>query len=226
MKTEDYFIGKNKKRDSIVLWGAEALPSLKRLTGLKVAGLCGVIGPVIMLTFIFLAISYSPWFSWKENALSDLGVDGIAAILFNSSLIVGGLLSLIFAMGLRKIMMGRTLGHIGTLILILASANLCAIGVFPETSGALHFYVSVAFFTWLPISLFFIGAAMMQESSEEKLGLFTVLVGVVAVTVWMVPWGGGVAIPEMLASLPASVWSIVFGIRLYKQASSPTKHSS
>lgn len=178
-----------------------------------------------MLTFIFLAISYSPWFSWTENALSDLGVDGTAAILFNSSLIVGGLLTFIFAIGLRKILKDRKLGHIGTLILILASANLCAIGIFPETAGAIHLYVSVAFFTLLPISLFLIGAAMMQEPSERKLGLFTVLAGVVAVTVWTVPWGGGVAIPEILASLPASVWSMIFGIRLYKQASHSTGHS-
>ena len=194
------------------------MSSSKRLTGLKVAWLCGVIGPLIMITFIFLAISYSPWFSWKENALSDLGVDGIAAILFNSSLIVGGLLFLIFAIGLRKILMNRKLGHAGTLILILASANLCAIGIFPETAGAIHFYVSVAFFVLLPISLFFIGAAMVQESSEKNWGFFAFLVGVVAVMVWIVPWGGGLAIPEVLASLPTFVWSIGLGVRLFKRA--------
>ena len=194
------------------------MSSSKRLTGLKVAWLCGVIGPLIMITFIFLAISYSPWFSWKENALSDLGVDGIAAILFNSSLIVGGLLFLIFAIGLRKILMNRKLGHAGTLILILASANLCAIGIFPETAGAIHFYVSVAFFVLLPISLFFIGAAMVQESSEKNWGLFAFLVGVVAVMVWIVPWRGGLAIPEVLASLPTFVWSIGLGVRLFKRA--------
>jgi len=194
------------------------LSSSKRVIGLKVAGLCGVISPIIMLTSILLAIFYSPWFSWAENALSDLGVQGIASVLFNSSLIIGGLLTLLFAIGLREILLSRTIGHVGALILILAAANLCAIGIFPETAGALHTYVSVAFFTLLPISLFLIGAALMQEPAERNLGLFTFLTGVVAVIVWVVPWGGGVAIPEMLASLPASVWSIVLGIRVYNQA--------
>jgi hypothetical membrane protein len=175
-------------------------------------------GPVIMVTSILLAISCSPWFSWKENALSDLGVKGVAAILFNSSLIVGGLLVIIFAVGLRKILMDRALGHAGTLILVLASANLCAVGIFPETVGAIHFYVSVAFFTLLPISLFLMGAAMIQRSSERNLGLFTFLVGLVAGAVWTVPWGGGVAIPETLASLPAAVWSVVLGFRMFKRA--------
>jgi len=202
-----------------------ALSSSKRVMGLKAAGLCGVISPVIMLTFIFLAISYSPWFSWEENALSDLGVQGIAAILFNFSLIIGGLLTLIFAIGLRKIFLSRTLGHAGTLILILDAASLYAIGIFPETAGTIHVYVSVAFFTLLPTSLFLIGAAMMQEPSERNLGLLTVLVGVLAVAVWTIPRGEDVAIPKMLASLLASVWSIVLGIRLYKQASHSTKYS-
>jgi len=201
------------------------LSSSKRVIGLKIAGLCGVTSPIIMLTFILLAIFHSPWFSWAENALSDLGVRGIAAILFNFSLIIGGLLTLLFAIGLREILLGRTIGHVGALFLIQAAANLCAIGVFPETAGALHIYVSVSFFTLLQISLFLIGAALMKEPPERNLGLFTFLAGIVAVIVWIVavivwivPWGGGVAIPEMLASLPVSVWSIVLGIRLYNQA--------
>jgi len=156
---------------------------------LRVAGLCGVITPLIVITLIALAISHSPWFSWTENALSDLGVQGIAAVLFNSGLIIGGILTGIYV------------------------AALCAIGIFPETAGDIHFYVSVAFFTLFPVSVFFIGASMMRVSSERRLGLFTVLVGVVAAVVWVFPWEA-VAIPEIVAGLAASVWSIVFGVRL------------
>ena len=195
------------------------MPSSKRVLGLKVAGLCGVITPVIVLPLISLAISYSPKFSWVESALSDLGVEGTAAILFNSSLIIGGFLTLIFAVGLREIFISRTLGHAGTLILILAAVSLCAIGIFPETAGAIHFYVSVAFFMLLPISLFLMGAAMIQEPLERNLGLFTVLAGIVMIVVWTLPWKEGVAILETVASLAASAWSIVFGIRLFRQAS-------
>jgi len=180
---------------------------------LRVAGLCGVITPLIVITLIALAISHSPWFSWTENALSDLGVQGIAAVLFNSGLIIGGILTGIFAIGLRETLRTRTLAHAGTLILILDVAALCAIGIFPETAGDIHFYVSVAFFTLFPVSVFFIGASMMRVSSERRLGLFTVLVGVVAAVVWVFPWEA-VAIPEIVAGLAASVWSIVFGVRL------------
>lgn len=187
--------------------------SSKRAIKLRAAGVCGVLTPIIVLTSILLAIYYSPWFSWTKNALSDLGVQGTAAILFNSSLVVGGILTIIFAIGLREILLNKPLGRIGTLILILDAAVLCAIGIFPETAGDIHLYVSVAFFTLLPISLFLIGATMMQEPSERKLGLFTIIAGVAAATVWMLPWRAA-AIPEIIAVLAASVWSIVLGIRL------------
>lgn len=196
------------------------MPNSKQVIGLKIAGLCGIINPVIVLTLISLAISYSTQFSWTTNALSDLGVQNTVAIFFNSSLIIGGILALIFAVGLRVIFQNRTLGHAGTLILILAAVSLCAIGIFPETAGTIHSYVSVAFFTLLPISLFFMGFPMILDSFERNLGLFTVLVGVVMIVVWTLPWHGGVAIPEILASLAASAWSIVFGTKLFRQASS------
>lgn len=180
--------------------------------------MCGVLTPVIVLTLILLAIYYSPWFSWTENALSDLGVQGTAAILFNSGLVVGGVLTIIFAIGLREILLNKTLGRIGTLILILDAAILCAIGIFPETAGVIHLYVSVAFFVLLPISLFLIGVAMIEEPSERKLGLFTITAGIATAMVWMLQWRA-VAIPEIIAALAASVWSIVLGIRLFMQTS-------
>ncbi len=189
-----------------------------KLRKLRIAGVCGVLTPIIVLTSILLAIHYSPWFNWTENALSDLGVQGTAAILFNSSLVVGGVLTVIFAIGLREILLNKTLGRIGTLIFILDGAILSAIGIFPETAGDIHLYVSVAFFMLLPMSLFLNGVAMMQEPSERKLGLFTVIAGIVAATIWMPTWSA-VAIPEIIAALAASVWSIVLGIKLSKQAS-------
>lgn len=195
-----------------------ALPNSRQVTGLKTAGLCGVINPIVVLTLILAAISQSPWFSWTENALSDLGVDGTVAVLFNSSLIIGGILTIIFAVGLGELLKSRTVGGVGALVLLVDGAALSAIGLFPETTGRLHFYVSVAYFTLLPISLFVIGAALLGDPSERRLGFFVVLAGVFAASVWMLPWRA-VAIPEILSSLAASVWSIVLGVKLYRHAS-------
>jgi len=183
---------------------------------MKMAGLCGVMAPPIVFSLILAAISQSPWFSWTKNALSDLGVQGVVATLFNSSLILGGLLALVFAVGLRENLKNQLLGQIGSLLFILDAAALSAIGVFPETVGALHFYVSVTFFVLLPLSLLFIGGAMIDKGRNRSLGLLSILAGVVAVAVWALP-RRGVAIPEALSGLSASTWSMILGFKLFRQ---------
>jgi len=182
---------------------------------LKIAGLCGVIGPIIVLSFIALAIAYSSWFNWFTNALSDIGVRE-AAVLFNSGLIIGGVLTTIFAIGLMQILKKQVLGLLGTFTLVLSTIHLSAIGVFPESAGRIHFYVSVAFFGLLAVSLLLIGAALMRESSQRYLGLFSMLTVVAAVVAAGVVPHEGAAIPEIIGALAASVWSVVFGIKLFK----------
>jgi len=194
------------------------LSESKRITIMRLAGFCGLTNPVIVFSLIVLSISYSSWFSWIENALSDLGVRGMAAILFNSSLIIGGVLTISFAIGLREIMPRGFLARAGLLFLILAAAALFAIGLFPETAGAIHFYASVSFFTLFPISLFLIGGTMVRHPSMKSLGVLAVLAGLTAAAVWALPWTSA-AIPEALSSLAVSVWSMASGTRLLREAS-------
>ena len=182
---------------------------------LKFSGLCGVIAPIISLSLITAAIIYTPQFNWYTWALSDLGVHQ-AALIFNSSLIVGGVLTTIFAIGLMQILRKQILGFLGTFTLILSALSLCAIGVFPESAGRIHLYVSISFFALLAFSLLIIGAALLQESSQRYFGLYSILTVVVAaIAAWLVPHEGA-AIPEIIAAFAASVWSIVFGIKLFK----------
>ena len=63
----------------------------------------GFFAPLIALVAIALSIAISPGFSWFENALSDLGhytrtdlgnFQLISAIVFNSGLVITGLLEL------------------------------------------------------------------------------------------------------------------------------------
>lgn len=192
---------------------------------MKIAGLCGIIAPLIAFAFIALAISNSvSWFRWTENALSDLaGTQATAttAATFNSGLIICAILSIIFSVGLMQTLRKRTLGFIGTFILILADISLFAIGVFPETAGRIHTYVSVAFFTLFPISLLFIGSSIVKEFSKRTLGFATILFGVFAVVSAapvILTRVSDVGIHELLAALSGSAWSIILGIKLYKQS--------
>lgn len=199
--------------------------SKRQVAVLKIAGLCGIIAPLAALLFIALAISGSvSWFRWTENALSDLaGTQATAttAAIFNSGLMICAILSIMFSVGLMQTLQKRALGFIGTLILLLADISLFAIGIFPETAGRIHTYVSVAFFTFFPISMLFIGSSMAKESSERTMGFATILFGMFAVVSAAPPVLADVAdvgIHELLAALSGSAWSIILGIKLYKQS--------
>lgn len=190
---------------------------------LKISGVCGILTPIIAFTCIFLAIASWPAFSWTENALSDLGVqEGLTPILFNNGLIVSGILALVFSSGLIVLMNGKTLARIGAFVLVLADLALVAIGIFTENARPMHLYASVSFFVLYPISMFFHVAAFVRMN-KVKTAVFTFLVGIAASVAWIMQWvigfGSGVAIPETVAALSASAWSMIMGLKMTAKSS-------
>jgi hypothetical membrane protein len=199
----------------------------KNVNWLKISGVCGTIAPIVAFTLISLAITSHPQFSWTGNALSDLGVvEGVTAVLFNSGLIIGGILAIIFASGLFIFLRNRMLGRIGAFIFTLAALVLVAIGIFTENFGRIHYYVSVAFFTFAPISMLIICATFFVMR-KVKMGLFTFLTAIIAALVWVLQFAmryvPNVAIPETISALLASTWSIVLGFQMLKQGSRSNK---
>jgi hypothetical membrane protein len=204
----------------------------KKFVSLRTAGICGLLAPIIAFICIGLAILYSPWFSWTENYLSDLGgspgdrpiwaAHGIASILFNFGLMIAGILGICLAIGIRKSgTLSSPLGNIGTLILIINSCALIGIGVFPESTGAPHTFFSFAFFLLVGLSLFFMGMGLIK-SYEKKLGWFVIALlafGLISIPLFLSPrpWGSN-AIAEMIPIVSIALFSIVFGMKLLNLA--------
>jgi hypothetical membrane protein len=189
------------------------------------SGSCGTIAPILAFAFIFLAVASYPQFSWVDNALSDLGVvQGVTAAIFNSGLIVSGVLCFIFATGLFIVLGESVLGRVGALVFALACLALVAIGVFNESFGLTHFLVSVAFFLLLPVSLLIIVGAFWRMS-QVRMAAFTLLVAVVAAAPWVllfsVRYVSGVAIPEFVSGLAGSMWVVVLAGKMLKKVSHP-----
>jgi len=67
---------------------------------LRLAGVCGFLGATLPLVMIVSAAFLSYWFRWDTNALSDLGVRE-EFWLFNSAVMIGGVLNFLFAIGLH-----------------------------------------------------------------------------------------------------------------------------
>jgi hypothetical membrane protein len=73
------------------------------------------------------------------------------------------------------------------------------------------------------ISQLLIGAALIQKQSNRLLGIFTILAAASSIGVWTFQFTAsplrGVAIPEFFSSVAFSLWSIVLGAWLLRQAS-------
>lgn len=191
-------------------------------TFLRLTGIYGAIAPVIAFAFIFAAIASYPQFSWTSNALSDLGVVvGIAAGVFNSGLVICGVISLTFALGLYLFMNKSWLGRAGVILFAFACLALAAIGMFPESVSPTHYWVSVAFFVALPLSLLIFVGGFWREH-QSLMAVFTLFVAVLAAVPWVLlfefHYVSGVAIPEVISGLAGALWTVVLGIKMYKAA--------
>jgi len=176
---------------------------------LLATGICGVLAAAVVLVSILVAISAYPGFSWTNNVLSDLGV-GATASTFNSALMVGGVLALIFAVGLLVAKKG-VLGKIGAVLLLIDAVMLFGIGMFPETTSV-HIYVSVAFFGFFPLAALILGIGAIVNKSR-MFGLFTILLGIIAILPWPITMGI-TATSEAASAVPILVWWLVQGVML------------
>jgi hypothetical membrane protein len=87
------------------------------------------------------------------NTLSDLGADRPGRLWFNSGVIIAGIMLTVYSFGLHHVLIKGQLSSGGCLLMFLSSLALIGIGIFPETSGEIHLYLSWAFFSMAMIGL-------------------------------------------------------------------------
>lgn len=182
-------------------------------------GWLAVIGPLYALCSIALSIMLSPWFTWRNNAISDLGVHEVAPI-FNISLIVCGILCAIFAAGMIM-RLKSYVGKAGFVLMLMASISLVGIGIFTENYSPYHFIFSVAFFVFLLLASLELAPWFILRRSSRYLGIASILVTVIGIFGWAyhaaIGWGSNVAIPEVLTFVPGAIWFAMIGHWMLKK---------
>ena len=166
-------------------------------------------------------------FSWNKNALSDIGVSP-QALLFNSALVVGGLLNLLFIFGLRNYLDKTRCLKIGILILIVGNISLSLVGVFTENYDIVHGLVALSYLLLTPLGLICIGLG----EKGHKLGIASLVLGITAllailglpIIVVVANLEIGFAVPEFAESLVLSIWTLWVSLKLISfQSSNETK---
>jgi hypothetical membrane protein len=185
----------------------------------RLAGLSGLITPVLTLTLIFVSIALSPWFSWHDNALSDMGVSATSN-LFNGALLIGGLLYFAFAIGfLRWQGLRSKLAKVAAVALIAGAIGLLSIGIFTESAGRIHYYVSALYFVATPLAYVLFGIDWLRHGNK-LLGLLTIAAGITAFLMITAVPHKRIAVPEILAALTMGMWTFALGVKLLIEPSS------
>ncbi len=175
----------------------------------KIAILGGIITYAGIFTAIFLSQS---WFTWFNNALSDLGVHD-AAIVFNTSLFIGGISTAIFGIAYILKKRGQIFPMLAGIDIFLQGIFLFCIGLFVENTywGTinLHYTVSVIFFVLIPFSMWFMSIDWILKPELRKFVIAPLILSAFTPALWLgIKWNG-VAIPEFITSLTFLIWILI-----------------
>ncbi len=196
--------------------GASAPAEGKGLRLARLGGISGVLGPVLSLVMILATTIIAPWFRWDTHALSDLGVAD-EALLFNSALLIGGGLSLIFAVGLWSYLPRAILNTIGATVLAIGWISLALVGVFTLNFSFLHGVFALGFFVLAPVALLLLGAGMKGVARGLTLGAGLIaLLAILVLPIALVDFQVGFAVPEIVEALVLSGWVVVMSTRLLR----------
>ena len=175
----------------------------------------GILFPIVAYGAIIFAIFNAPWFNIVKNALSDLGANKGSDIIFNSGLIISGLLFLIYSTYLFADRDG--LEKTGFGILMMSSIFLSLIGVFPEQYGNIHLYVSIIFFLTFPIGILLISIDRRSKENDKMIFALGLIVFIGSFANWFFPWSRigvtGLAIPELISSLLGTIWVVTYSAK-------------
>ncbi|MCK4885487.1 DUF998 domain-containing protein [Candidatus Bathyarchaeota archaeon] len=170
--------------------------------------LFGLVAPLIAIFFIAISILLSPWFSWWNNALSDLGhsVNSEVAPLFNFGLLLSGFFLIFYS-----ITSFRNHAKYTSYLLAIVGLTLQLVATFDEVYGSLHSQVSVLFF----VALYFASVSYVIEK-RSVLAFAALIIGLVSWILYGIDiYRSGIAVPEIISLMVTSIWVMLSALRIY-----------
>ena len=162
------------------------------------------------MAYLFIAVSIwlSPWFSWYNNALSDLGRSTVSPVapLFNFGLLFAGAIILLYA-----VLIFWNHARYTSICLVISAFLLQIVAAFNENYGFLHFIVSVFFF-------FSIGISSVVYTFERK-SIVSFAAFLIGLASWILHYSRvytvGIAVPETISAVVVTFWIVRTSIRIY-----------
>lgn len=173
----------------------------------RVYTLFGVFGPLLVYISIILSLVLSPWFSWENNMLSDLGnaANSNVAPIFNLGLLLSGFFMMIYALTVFK-----KHAKYSSYCLFVSTFFVQLLAAFNEVYGSLHYAVAVPHFVML--SLTSIVYTMEKRSVVALVTLSIVMISWLLYTLNI--FNFGIAVPETVSKLVVA-WIMYSAIRMF-----------
>jgi hypothetical membrane protein len=183
------------------------------VTDLRPSGVLFFLLGVAFITLTMLAASIAPAYDFKGGAISDLGVIDQTAPLFNTLLVVMGVLNIaggyLYYRSHRRawLLALYVVGGIGTL----------GAGLFPLSTGGLH--STFALIAFLFYNLEGLGTAAVLAGPMRILGLIAGAVGLVYTVLMVIGDSGNPAVfgpighggSERMIAYPIMLWLVALG---------------
>jgi hypothetical membrane protein len=178
--------------------------------------LAGVSFLAVGVAFLFatmLGASMAPGYDAHGGAISDLGVIGDSALLFNGMLIAIGAMN-----ALGGYVFFRSHGRRWLLaVSVLAGIGAAGAGLFPLTTGGLHSIFALVAFVFFNVEA--LATALVVAGPLRAISLLAGFVGLAYVAVMVIGDGGNPAIfgaighggAERMIAYPPMVWLIALG---------------
>ena len=173
----------------------------------------GISAIVLAFITIIVTVSVHDWFSWTNNALSDLGAIGTDyAAIYNWGMIVTGGLGIVFGIGLTKYF-NDWIPIFGSGIFILGMFFLSLVGWF-ESGTEPHVTVSWLFFGITAIGIFIIGVGETIKKKKEGIAVLIIIFVGFILAYWTAQTYSGAAMPEMVGAIGFSIFTLIYSYRI------------
>ncbi len=179
-------------------------------------GFCGILAPFLAYGLIAISILVNPDFSVTESALSELGAsDAVYSNIFNFALVISGILFILFLLSMFRLCESQ-IGFIGIGGMIIGAicmvllGGLFPLGTSPHTALALLFFsFSIGGMVIFSLDLFLEFEYVWSVFIWSSLGFTLVAIALVGT---LSP--EGIAIYQIIGSIPVIQFGLIFGTRL------------
>jgi len=178
------------------------------------------------MTAIMVGTSMAPGYDVQGGAISDLGVVGQTALLFNGALLAVGLLNIV-----SGYLLYRSLGHVWTFtVFLLAGLGAIGAGLVPLNTSDLHGIFAVVAFVFFNVEA--LSAATLVGGPMRWISVIAGLVGLAFVVIMVIGDAGNPAVfgpighggAERMIVYPSMLWMMAFGGYLMAAQRVPEPH--